>query len=121
MTRHHSSVVSIFDIGLQTAFDKDQIKTILKECVEETLGQHTYEHSKIGQWINDICEKSTKRLIALSKPFKYVVTCVIVQRNGAGLHTAASCFWDSANDGSASFRWEEKTMYCVAKCFALAI
>ena len=47
MTRHHSSVVSIFDIGLQTAFDKDQIKTILKECVEETLGQHTYEHSKV--------------------------------------------------------------------------
>mmetsp|Transcript_25661 Transcript_25661/g.57690 ORF Transcript_25661/g.57690 Transcript_25661/m.57690 type:complete len:94 (-) Transcript_25661:21-302(-) len=92
------------DFNDETAFDKDQIKTILKDCVEETLGQHTYEHAKVGQWINDVCEKSTKKLIALSKPFKYVVTCVIVQRNGAGLHTAASCFWDSANDGSASFR-----------------
>lgn len=27
------------------------------------------------------------------------VTCVIMQKNGAGLHTASSCFWDSSTDG----------------------
>ena len=28
-----------------------------------------------------------------------LVSCVIMQKNGAGLHTAASCFWDSTTDG----------------------
>ena len=27
------------------------------------------------------------------------VTCVIMQKNGAGLHTASSCFWDNSTDG----------------------
>ena len=28
-----------------------------------------------------------------------LVTCVIMQRNGAGLHTASSCYWDNTSDG----------------------
>ena len=31
--------------------------------------------------------------------FLYVVTCVIMQKNGAGLHTASSCYWDNSTDG----------------------
>ena len=27
------------------------------------------------------------------------VTCVIMQKNGAGLHTASSCYWDNTTDG----------------------
>ena len=30
------------------------------------------------------------------------VTCVIMQKNGAGLHTASSCFWDNSTDGRYS-------------------
>lgn len=29
----------------------------------------------------------------------FLVTCVIMQKNGAGLHTASSCFWDNSTDG----------------------
>jgi len=31
------------------------------------------------------------------------VTCVIMQKNGAGLHTASSCFWDNTTDGLCPF------------------
>jgi len=34
----------------------------------------------------------------LSKPFKYVVSCVIVQKNGAGFHIGHSAYWDISND-----------------------
>jgi hypothetical protein len=44
-------------------------------------------------------EVCLKRLTGLNKPFKYVVTCVIMQKNGAGLHTASSCYWDNTTDG----------------------
>ena len=40
---------------------------------------------------------------------------------GAGLHTAASCYWDNATDGSRTVRWENKTMYCITTVFGLAL
>lgn len=49
------------------------------------------------------------------------VTCMIMQKNGAGLHTASSCFWNNETDGSCTVRWENKTMYCIVSVFGLAI
>ena len=75
----------------------------------------------MGQWTSQLVESCLKRLTALNKPFKYVVTLAIMQKNGAGLHTAASCYWDNTTDGSRTVRWENKTMYCIATVFGLAI
>ena len=44
-----------------------------------------------------------------------------MQKNGAGLHTASSCYWDNSTDGSCTVRWENKTMYCIVSVFGLAI
>ena len=53
--------------------------------------------------------------------YHFSVTCVIMQKNGAGLHTASSCYWDNSTDGSCTVRWENKTMYCIVSVFGLAI
>ena len=50
-----------------------------------------------------------------------VVNCVIMQKTGAGLHTAISCYWDTSTDGSCTIKWENKTMYCIVTVFGLAI
>lgn len=40
------------------------------------------------------------------------VTCVIMQKNGAGLHTASSCFWDNQTDGKLIvFVWKVTEAY----------
>ncbi|KAG8309671.1 hypothetical protein J6590_078967 [Homalodisca vitripennis] len=49
------------------------------------------------------------------------VTCTIMQKNGAGLHTASSCYWDNTTDGSCTVRWENKTMYCIVSVFIVRI
>lgn len=85
------------------------------------LATATYSHSKVPNWTSMCIETTLKRLKNLDKPFKYVVTAVIMQRNGAGLHTATSCFWDNATDGSATYRAEYKTMYCIVTVFGLGI
>ena len=69
----------------------DDVNDIIKESIDAVLGNAPYKHAFVGQWTNDVVETCVKRLAALNKPFKYVVTCVIMQRNGAGLHTASSC------------------------------
>ena len=53
----------------------------------------------MNQWTNGVVESCLASLTKLQKPFKYIVTCVIMQKNGAGLHTASSCYWDNSTDG----------------------
>ena len=42
-------------------------------------------------------------------------------KNGAGLHTASTCFWDTRSDGSCSVRWDNATMRAIVTVFALHI
>lgn len=53
---------------------------------------------QVSHWVNTICDKGMQELHDLSKPFKYVVSCVIVQKNGAGFHIGHSAYWDMSND-----------------------
>ncbi|NP_001410139.1 dynein light chain Tctex-type 1 [Danio rerio] len=109
------------DQSEETTFVVDEITTIIKETVETTIGNNSYQHEKINQWMSSIAELSLSQLTKLGKPFKYIVTCIILQKNGAGLHTASSCFWDNTTDGSCTVRWENKTIYCIVSVFGLAI
>uniref|UniRef100_A0A452U700 Dynein light chain Tctex-type 1 n=1 Tax=Ursus maritimus TaxID=29073 RepID=A0A452U700_URSMA len=90
-------------------------------AIESAIGGNAYQHSKVNQWTTNVVEQTLSQLTKLGKPFKYIVTCVIMQKNGAGLHTASSCFWDSSTDGSCTVRWENKTMYCIVSAFGLSI
>uniref|UniRef100_A0AAR2IT73 Dynein light chain Tctex-type 1 n=1 Tax=Pygocentrus nattereri TaxID=42514 RepID=A0AAR2IT73_PYGNA len=86
-----------------------------------TIGGNAYQHSRVNQWTNNVVEQCLSQLSKLGKPFKYIVTCIIMQKNGAGLQTACSCFWDNTTDGSCTVRWENKSMYCIVSVFGLAI
>uniref|UniRef100_UPI00398ECCC2 dynein light chain Tctex-type 1-like n=1 Tax=Pristiophorus japonicus TaxID=55135 RepID=UPI00398ECCC2 len=110
-----------FQPAEETAFVADDVSTIIKEAVENTIGGSAYQHHKVNQWTGAVVEQCLNQLTKLAKPFKYIVTCVIMQKNGAGLHTASSCFWDNSVDGSCTVRWENKTMYCIVSTFGLGV
>ncbi|KAH9592761.1 Dynein light chain Tctex-type, variant 2, partial [Schistosoma haematobium] len=94
-----------------TTFVSDEVKNIVKESIESIIGSSSYSHSKVQQWTSSVIEQCLSQLTKLGKPFKYIgmsdeimfqpfsVTCVIMQKSGAGLHTASSCYWDSSTDG----------------------
>jgi len=112
--------------GLEAAeetetFVQEDVLAVIKESVDSVLANATYSHVKVKQWTNNCIETCMKRLKDLNKPFKYMVTAVLMQKNGAGLHTATSCFWDNTTDGSATLRWENKSMYCIVTVFGLSI
>ena len=64
------------------------------QCIETVLKDKQYEEAKVPLWVDLICDGCMKSLTELNKPFKYIVSCIIMQRNGAGIHTAQSCHWD---------------------------
>uniref|UniRef100_A0A8B9RYA2 Dynein light chain Tctex-type 1 n=2 Tax=Neoaves TaxID=3078114 RepID=A0A8B9RYA2_9AVES len=91
--------------GLLTSFVVDEVSSIIKEAIESAIGGNAYQHSKVNQWTTSVVEQTLSQLTKLGKPFKYIVTCVIMQKNGAGLHTASSCFWDNSSDGKEQNCW----------------
>ncbi|CAG9824438.1 unnamed protein product [Phaedon cochleariae] len=102
-------------------FVVDDVSKIVKDTIENVLTGTSYQQEKVNQWSASVSELCLGTLSKLKKQFKYVVTCSIMQKTGAGLHTASSCYWDSATDGTCTVRWENKSMYCVVTVFGLAI
>ncbi|GLD95679.1 hypothetical protein PINS_up004357 [Pythium insidiosum] len=56
-------------------------------------------------WSNTLVASVLTGLQNLNKPFKYAVTCMIMQKTGAGMSTAASCLWDPTLDGYCTVLW----------------
>lgn len=107
--------------GIFVDWQQHNLSVCCPQAIESAIGGNAYQHSKVNQWTTSVVEQSLSQLTKLGKPFKYIVTCVIMQKNGAGLHTASSCFWDNSSDGTCTVRWENKTMYCIVSAFGLAI
>lgn len=53
---------------------------------------------QVTDWTNHIVDNCLRELQSLNKPFKYMITCIIMQKNGAGLNTSATMFWDPDTD-----------------------
>ncbi|XP_005294713.1 dynein light chain Tctex-type 3 [Trachemys scripta elegans] len=105
----------------EMTFNAEEAHNIVKECIEGILGKIDYNHNKVNQWTATIVEQSLTHLVKLGKTYKYIVTCAVMQKCGAGLHTASSCFWDTTTDGTCTVRWENRTMNCIVNVFAIAV
>ncbi|CAM9339336.1 unnamed protein product [Ectocarpus sp. 8 AP-2014] len=113
----------------QLAFIPEQVESILMTVVDGILRTEVYLEEKVSHWVNTICDRSMQELHDLSKPFKYVVSCVIVQKNGAGFHIGHSAYWDISNDNICQVAWptdkmreqQGSRMKCVVTVFGLSL
>ncbi|XP_053560601.1 dynein light chain Tctex-type 3 isoform X1 [Bombina bombina] len=106
---------------VEATFNAEDASVIVKECVDVILSGVDYDESRVNEWMSSVIEQSLTHLVKMGKAYKYIVTCTVMQRRGAGLHTASSSFWDNTTDGSCTVRWENRTIYCVVNVFAVAI
>uniref|UniRef100_A0A3Q2XMP4 Dynein light chain Tctex-type 3 n=2 Tax=Hippocampus comes TaxID=109280 RepID=A0A3Q2XMP4_HIPCM len=103
------------------SFNTEEADSIVKECIENVVGGDDYNQNLVNKWTSAIVERCLTQLVKLGKQYKFIVTCALMQKTGAGLHTANSCYWDTAMDVSSTVRWESRTMYCVVSVFAVAV
>ena len=85
----------------ELVFVAEEVDRIALSAIETTLKDVAYEEQHVAQWVHAICETIMKALSELRKPLKFVVSCLIMQKNGAGLHSSLSAHWDTVTDG----RW----------------
>jgi|EP00670_Eutreptiella_braarudii_P001740 dynein light chain Tctex-type 1 len=101
---------------------EEEVSALVQEAVKDVISPTSaYNHTKVGLWVNMICEGIMKKLMELKMPRKYIVNCTVLQRNGAGLHTATSCHWDTEGDGCYTHKVEFKTLICIATVYGLQL
>ena len=99
ITRNITSRYEKYHITISLSFNLLITYHLIYQSIESTIQNAPYHQNKVGQWNSNIIEQALKKLTGLNKPFKYIVTCTIMQKNGAGLHSASSCYWDNSTDG----------------------
>eukprot|EP01013_Petalomonas_cantuscygni_P010385 TRINITY_DN23462_c0_g1_i1.p1 TRINITY_DN23462_c0_g1~~TRINITY_DN23462_c0_g1_i1.p1 ORF type:complete len:118 (-),score=10.20 TRINITY_DN23462_c0_g1_i1:169-522(-) len=105
----------------EITLNSDKTTEIIDEQVKAVLGSATWNPRKVDQWTSQIMEQCLKRLAELKKPFKFIITCVIMQRTGAGLHSAFTAHWDNSSDAICSLPYESETLHCVTTVFGLKL
>ncbi|CAF1317933.1 unnamed protein product [Rotaria magnacalcarata] len=105
----------------QKHFVVHDASNIINETIESTLRHQSYQKTKVNLWTSNIVETIISALTKANQSFKYIASCVIMEKNGAGLHTATSCFWDNVTDKSFTIRWENTTMYVIVTVYGLSI
>lgn len=105
----------------ELSINSDKITEDISNVVKQKLAQEKWHPKKIDGWVKDITEISLKSLSEMKKPFKYVVTCIVMQKTGAGLSTGFTGLWDNTRDGMVNVPFENETMHCITTVYFLKL
>lgn len=111
------------------AINEDMVQKKVFDIIETHLKNNDYHEDKVAQWVSNICEDTVMELYITHKPFKYMVSCVIMQKTGAALHSAHATHWDTAEDTGICILWPKRNalkdpanrMLCVVTVFAVCL
>lgn len=99
----------------------DDVESVIKSAIGMVLKDTAYTSSKVSEWSNSILSNALKGLQSLNRPFKYALSVIFMQKNGAGLVSTASTYWDGDKDGLCKVIWENTTTVVVVTCYGLCI
>lgn len=105
---------------MEYEFAQEDVEGVVKQALQQVLADVQWDEEKVKGWTNSIIDHTLKGLQALSKPFKYMVTCLLMQKTGAGAHTAAGVYWDTRRDGLCNIPWENETIHAQVNVFGLS-
>ncbi|RKP34602.1 flagellar inner arm dynein light chain Tctex1 [Dimargaris cristalligena] len=100
----------------------DEIRLILKKAIDIVVDNSEYKHSKVVEWNGSILEYALRKITALprSQPYKYIVTCKIIQNNGHGYHSCSTGTWNPQTDEHITYKFDTNNMIVVVDVFSLA-
>jgi dynein light chain Tctex-type 1 len=100
---------------------KETAHRIAEGVIDTSLGKRVYNSKEVQNWVNSISDNVIKSLTDYNKNFKFMVTCIIMQKNDAGLNVASTCYWNSQVDGYCTIKWENNTMFCIVNVFGVGL
>jgi dynein light chain Tctex-type 1 len=102
-------------------FVVEDIETTVKSAIGSVLNGSTYIPNKVNDWSNNVIAGALKGLQSLNRPYKYAISVIIMQKNGAGMTSAAATYWDVNTDGLCKVTWENNTIHCIVTVYGLSV
>lgn len=101
----------------------DDAGIICEEVVTRYFIPETrYQRGKVPTLVSSMADLIVQRLTQESKlPRKYIALITIVQKNGAGLASVASCSWDTGSDACYVYQAENREMHCIITVFGVTM
>jgi dynein light chain Tctex-type 1 len=95
-------------------------KTAL-DVMFRVLESKKYTPSKTAGWADMIGNGVIEKMRTIAPFFKYLVTCFMIEKVGAGLHFESVSHWDPKTDGSVTAKFENDSMICICTVVGIAI
>lgn len=89
----------------ELVFVPEQVEPEVYDVIEAVLKDKVYSDHAVQTWIDEICSNLMKAMIDANRPYKYLISASICQKNGAGYHSSHACHWDAAQDNVLVARW----------------
>jgi dynein light chain Tctex-type 1 len=101
----------------EISINTDKVTEDINSTVRQKLAQEKWVPKKVDGWSKDIIDSTLKSLAEMKKPFKFVVTCIVMQRTGAGLASSFSALWDNMRDGAFAVPFENEHLHCITTVY----
>jgi hypothetical protein len=89
--------------------------------MKSAIGENKYVHGKVTEWVDSIGSTSVEQLKQLNPNFKFVVSTLIVQNVGSGMHFESVAHWDPKSDGSVAVSYENDDVKCFCTVLGIAM
>ncbi|CAD8087398.1 unnamed protein product [Paramecium sonneborni] len=102
---------------------KGEATKVAQAILDQEIKNYKYDNSDEAQKkSNIICDAILTKLKDLNnKHFKFVVSCLILQKADCGVNLSASCYWDNNTDGSVAVKQESENSLGIVNIFACGI
>ncbi|CAK86181.1 unnamed protein product (macronuclear) [Paramecium tetraurelia] len=103
---------------------KEEVTKISQGILDQEIKIYQYDNlSNAQKKSNTICDTILIKLKDLNnnKQFKFIVSCLILQKADYIINLSASCYWDNNTDGSVAIRQESENTVAIVNIFALGV
>ena len=94
------------------------MQALVDQACQDICGAYVYNptdgQSKANQVAEQIVKESQEKF---GKEYKLQCLAIILNKETSGFHMSASCFWDSASDGTINIKFEKETFYLIVTVF----
>ena len=89
--------------------------------VLENINWDVQSSNKSNEWVDSINNEILNKMKDIAPNFKILVSCILTQKVGAGLHYDNTAYWDPSTDGTVTAKYENNTIICICTIFGIAI
>ncbi|CAD8061175.1 unnamed protein product [Paramecium primaurelia] len=102
---------------------KAEVTKVAQGILDQEIKKYIYNNVDESQKKSStICDTIIIKLKDLNnKHFKFIVSCLILQKADCGINLSASCYWDNNTDGSVALKQESDNAVCIVNIFACGV